>query len=455
MNRDSRSAVVSPVQAITNDFTEDFLQQLIDVARISMKLYTRAYVMYAVIAVLIFLGLFNRPVLWCGLACLAVTLIQYYRLKNLANQLTVERRIANPDVKIGEKVRVSYLIRNLSLQAHPPFLIRDMTMYLRSVMPVIGVPQGLPANSSLEIKIERVCEAPAGSLPLGPYLVQITDELGLFQTGLLYRDGASLRVHLGAGDSDRVDLRKAERSPLAGDLETSQSGHGISLYGVREYRDGDPLNSICWKKSAVDEGFFVKEFESDITRRAAFLLASEPGLHLGYGASSTWEVAKAHTLRLIRAYLDAQSSVSLITHSVQVKDVSGAHNAGLFESVLNRAVMEGDAQDSKSELELYSLLINPPCLLFYVVPYFPKTEATILQRMQFLKAEGFEPSVVFVDVGDSASQVSKRFGSFLELIHQFKYDLGGAVERFRAAGVDAYVVGAQDLNGRVKVRKNG
>src|SRR5262249_10903843 len=77
-------------------------------------------------------------------------------------------------------------------------------------------------------------------------------------------------------------LKPAARSPLAGDLETQQSGSGISLYGIREYRDGGPLHSICWKKSAGGDEFFVKEFEADIRRRVAFGLRGRaraaPGL---------------------------------------------------------------------------------------------------------------------------------------------------------------------------------
>ncbi len=111
-----------------------------------------------------------------------------------------------------------------------------------------------------------------GPLAASGLVVESADPLGLFRNR---RDqgGAGLAVALPlfTSLSDRLQVREIESQ-----LTVVRAGNGTDLYGVREYRAGDPLRRIHWKTSARRGELVVREFEPPGLKVLALLLDSEP-----------------------------------------------------------------------------------------------------------------------------------------------------------------------------------
>ena len=116
-----------------------------------------------------------------------------------------------------------------------------------------------------------------GPLKRGPIiasdlLLEAGDPLGFFRGGRRSEGGEVAAVFpLFTSLSEQVRVREVESV-----LTATRPGHGNELYGVREYRSGDPLRRIHWKTSARRGELVVREFEPPGLRVVALLLEESP-----------------------------------------------------------------------------------------------------------------------------------------------------------------------------------
>jgi len=105
-------------------------------------------------------------------------------------------------------------------------------------------------------------ERTVGPLQRGPvgarnWVLESGDPLGLF-----HRRGPSVDSELAlvlpqfTSLADRLHVREVEAS-----LAAPRAGSGTEMFGVREYRPGDPLRRIHWRSSARHGELIVREFE--------------------------------------------------------------------------------------------------------------------------------------------------------------------------------------------------
>ena len=111
-----------------------------------------------------------------------------------------------------------------------------------------------------------------GSIEATGLLLEVGDPLGFFRQRRR-RDGAEVATVLPLFTSlaDRVQVREVDSLVTA-----ARAGQGQELYGVREYRPGDPLRRIHWKTSARRGDLVVREFEPPGLRVVGLLLESDP-----------------------------------------------------------------------------------------------------------------------------------------------------------------------------------
>lgn len=89
------------------------------------------------------------------------------------------------------------------------------------------------------------------------WVVESSDPLGLFQSRRPSPDAEiALVLPRFASLSRRPEVRELEAS-----VATPRAGSGTELFGVREYRPGDPLRRIHWRSSARRGELVVREYE--------------------------------------------------------------------------------------------------------------------------------------------------------------------------------------------------
>lgn len=440
------------VHLITNDYSPEFQQHLFEVTRMPLKLYHRAYWVIGINAAFFFFSMWSRPMLWSALALSVVLFVQYFRLKKIASGLSITRKISQFRNEQGGQFKITYRLENNSTQNCPPLFVTDHTMYLAMVPQVLTCAEGLESRQKIDLTTIAHVESPAGRTTMGPFAIRVRDELGLFEAIEYGDNDEAIEVYHGRREFEKNQLLRPNDSPMPGDLEVSTKGQGVNIIGVREYEDGDPLNHISWKRSTQDDELFVKELERDISRRVVIVL-DLPAVHqIGYGASNTAEVAKSLANQLIVSYLKAQSSVSLFTSNIQVKDISGAQNVGFAKKII--AEFDPAAEQSGFALSRVAQLITAPCLVLLVTTFAQERSDDLLTTLLHLKSERFEPHVYFIDPNFSAQMVNKKFGSFIEKYKKTEFNRKAIEKRFHAAGISVSWTQATHLSGQISTQSS-
>jgi uncharacterized protein DUF58 len=116
-----------------------------------------------------------------------------------------------------------------------------------------------------------------GPLRRGPvgatgWVLETSDLIGLFARGSRAGDSeVALVLPRFAALSKRSQARELEASVAA-----PRSGSGNELFGVREYRPGDPLRRIHWRSSARHGELIVREYEPPGVQTVGILCDPDP-----------------------------------------------------------------------------------------------------------------------------------------------------------------------------------
>jgi uncharacterized protein (DUF58 family) len=123
---------------------------------------------------------------------------------------------------------------------------------------------GVPLSAAAGVVPRRgwTTERTVGPLRRGPvgaqnWVLESGDPLGLFRRrGPSIDSELALVLPLFTSLADRLHVREVEAS-----LAAPRAGSGTEMFGVREYRLGDPLRRIHWRSSARHGELIVREFE--------------------------------------------------------------------------------------------------------------------------------------------------------------------------------------------------
>jgi len=134
-----------------------------------------------------------------------------------------------------------------------------------------------------------------GPLAAQRLAIESSDPLGVFRTRRpLPDEGIAVALPLFTSLTDNRHVREVESQ-----LTVVRAGHGTDLYGVREYRSGDPLRRIHWRTSARRGQLVVREFEPPGLRVLALLLDPAPRSRAAadqlarLAASEAWDCYRA------------------------------------------------------------------------------------------------------------------------------------------------------------------
>jgi uncharacterized protein (DUF58 family) len=187
---------------------------------------------------------------------------------------------------VGDKLRVTYTLRNASRIAKPWLEIHNPTT----------LPGGLPGRAiTLSGRNERswlirIPLARRGHFRIEPLHIRTGDPFGFFEASATVGQGVSVVVY------PRLEPLPRWRLPAA-QLEGSQVSPVRTLQTtplattVRPYAPGDSMNRIHWRSTARHGEIQVKEFDLEQTADAWIVLDLQRGIQTGKGDESTVEAA--------------------------------------------------------------------------------------------------------------------------------------------------------------------
>jgi len=175
------------------------------------------------------------------------------------------------DGTIGEDVYLPLTIKNKTGHRRQPFVVRESFGFSRDTCNEFVIHALLPLEKRT---VERyVLASSRGKFKLARVKLIGGDPAGLFQNVRTFDLTGELTLFPAIQKISSLELQTKNkiRSTVSGQ-PLGISGQGQDLFGLREYRHGDPVRLVHWKASARQQKLIIKEFETKGMNRISVLL---------------------------------------------------------------------------------------------------------------------------------------------------------------------------------------
>ncbi|HTL10976.1 MAG TPA: DUF58 domain-containing protein [Bdellovibrionota bacterium] len=252
----------------------------------------------------------------------------------------------------------------------------------------------VPAGDETKVQVQFKADGGMGSHWAGPWTLEISDPLGLWEFEAT--DGRRKRIDvlpepLVGGPEE---LPPSLDSVQPGENESPRLGDSQVFAGLREYRAGDSIRRIHWRRSVRVGELLVKEFERAISTEVTLFLDMDGRRHAGRGARSTWECAKDFAAALVRSLCARGVRVRVVSQGLTTAFGTGrSHEDALLKGIaqLRPARVEGDPALT-AEIPYGSSV-------FWVTPAQGGDDATVTRQLASLRASGSQVTAILISVG--------------------------------------------------------
>lgn len=206
-------------------------------------------------------GFLFIPVRICQAFCLCFILIIIFSFicsKSLEKNIKIERSTEELKLSCGEKVEISFVIKNYSRFTAFVFYFMDQAAYFQ----IYGKDnQGLITLHSREQKkiTYTVSAKERGLFEIGPVIIQTQDPLGLFTVKLELPPVLKITVR----PARTKLITETQPGFPMGNLKIQNICYeDVTMRrSIREYQNGDEQKRINWRASAKFGGLFTNQFE--------------------------------------------------------------------------------------------------------------------------------------------------------------------------------------------------
>ncbi len=229
---------------------------------------------YLLMPVFLLAGLYSGLRIWYILLISQVLLVLFIVA---LNQWTVRTFSYTQTLEDSAAVKGSETRLHLSIQNEKPFPLSMMRVDVELAAPSDNtqISFSLLPFSDKDFDF-RVTMPYRGVFPIGITTMQITDVFGLLpmrfdMRKLHYYRQPELTVFPRAEAPASLSAEVADEK-LFGERYLLSSESGSSISGARDYRPGDPLKQIHWKKSAAHGELFVKQYELPVRENLSIFI---------------------------------------------------------------------------------------------------------------------------------------------------------------------------------------
>ncbi|MDD5255082.1 MAG: DUF58 domain-containing protein [Candidatus Omnitrophica bacterium] len=157
-----------------------------------------------------------------------------------------------------------------------------------------------------------------GKYRLGPYVLYIFDPWGLFFLKKTIPVYSEMYVYPQTFFIKRLPPLIRGVAPWFG-IETSRaSGDEHEFYGIREYKQGDPIKRIHWFSTARKNRFIVKQFQQHVFYRTTIMFNLEKDRNFGRGKDTVTEYTVKIVASLVKHLVERGVSLELIAHAQEL-----------------------------------------------------------------------------------------------------------------------------------------
>lgn len=380
----------------------------------------RRLVVYAV-----FLALMGTVFSWQVLGAFGVgllaTLAWTYRQAWLASgDWQIEQVRAQRSVVEGETAELSFRLTSRSRSVLPEMLIAlnfpgsqnpQQTQWVGSS----ALPTGRIVTFSL------VCDRGMGSFPVRPMHVVVRDPLGIFNLCLEAELDLTIEARPRISPINRFPMPQDGLLHNAGAFQTKRPGESCSFLGLREWRHGDGIRKIDWKRSLQGRQLMVKVFEADISSDVSLIFDLSAQSHSEFGGLSSLEAMRDAAVSLAAYFNAQQQRVQLLADDVLVPFGGGKlHRDLLVEQIMQLRAKSGS--DFAEQLRNAVALLPSGSMACLLMGTSSCLATDLIELLLALESRRIELFIILFDSEQFARAVTKEAnvdGQHLVTIHSF------------------------------------
>jgi uncharacterized protein (DUF58 family) len=188
----------------------------------------------------------------------------------------------------------------------------------------------LPPRKKTTVSYLFTADRGMGDYQVGPITLTVTDQIGFGSYAYIHEATHPVKVLPEEIHLSKFQIRRAGRSMYSGVFEVATSGVSPSFMGLREWRTGDSLRYIDWKRSVRSGALLVKEFETSVAVDATIICEDTPFGHSEYHGLSSKESLRDSMIAVSRCLMDQQIRQQLFTSGSTLPPGLGFHH---FDSI--------------------------------------------------------------------------------------------------------------------------
>ena len=220
----------------------------------------------------------------------------------------VDLTLSAPRISVGDEVDVSVALRSTAATSRC-----DVAVKLPAGLEVVNgsalLATSLQENQTFEHTF-RVRSTLAGSAVLGPVVVRIDDQSGMFRFERVCSGSVVLKV-VARPDVMQTLLRAAATGMHVGEQISHSRGDGFEFADMRAYVAGDAAKRIHWRASARTDDPVVIERRLDRNQDVLIVVDAHANLELANGESSLHRTMEA-AVTIAGAHLRARDRVGFV-----------------------------------------------------------------------------------------------------------------------------------------------
>ncbi|MEJ5274153.1 MAG: DUF58 domain-containing protein, partial [Spirochaetota bacterium] len=168
-----------------------------------------------------------------------------------------------------------------------------------------------------------------------------------------------------------LPIRSKKLLVYAGMIPSKKAGVGLNFYDVRQYYEGDKLNTINWKHSAKNESLYVNEFERESNTDVAIIVDCRNNPNTYSISDEIFEKAIEAAYSIAKSMLRAQNRVSFLQFGSFFNYIKAGYGKIQLEKI-TQALSRLKISDQEDFWELDNIpqsIIPSESLVFLITPF--------------------------------------------------------------------------------------
>ena len=239
-----------------------------------------------------------------------IWLLINYKLASLQISREIPAKLEEGDTLIFETIIVNkgkLALSNLVIREDLPFAEKKDSIKTILV-------DHLEADSTVKIRLECNCSK-RGKYELRHVFLYFYDFFGLYCFTRKLGVYSEIYVYPKPFIIKKFPELKRGVSPWFGIETTHTSGEDDEFYGLREYKEGDPVKNIHWISTLRNNKLIVKQFQRQSYFRATLIFNLESGKNFGKERDTVMEYMIKIAASVARYLICKNISVEIIAHS--------------------------------------------------------------------------------------------------------------------------------------------